>query len=56
MSDLDTEIEGEVANVRAVSRWLRQDLRTGFDSLATTVAQQRTDAARQHRRRRRAKR
>ena len=45
MADLDTEIEGEVANVRAVARWLRQDLRTGFDDLATTVAQQRTDAA-----------
>ena len=45
MADLDTEIEGEVANVRAVGRWLRQDLRTGFDDLATTVAQQRTDAA-----------
>jgi uncharacterized protein YukE len=45
MGDLDTEIEGEVANVRAVGRWLRQDLRGGFDDLATTVAQQRTDAA-----------
>lgn len=45
MADLDTEIEGEVANVRAVGRWLRQDLRTGFDDLATTVAQQRTAAA-----------
>lgn len=45
MADLDTEIEGEVAHVRAVGRWLRQDLRGGFDDLATTVAQQRTDAA-----------
>lgn len=45
MGDLDTEIEGEVAQVRAVGRWLRQDLRTGFDDLATTVAQQRADAA-----------
>lgn len=45
MADLDTEIEGEVAHVRAVGRWLRQDLRTGFDDLATTVARQRSDAA-----------
>lgn len=45
MGDLDTEIEGEVAEVRAVGRWLRQDLRTGFDDLATTVARQRSDAA-----------
>lgn len=45
MGDLDTEIEGEVGNVRAVGRWLRQDLRTGFDDLASTVAQQRTNAA-----------
>ena len=45
MADLDTEIEGEAANVRAVGRWLRQDLQPGFDDLATVVAQQRTDAA-----------
>ena len=45
MADLDTEIEGEVSSVRAVGRWLQQDLRSGFDGLATTVAQQRTDAA-----------
>lgn len=31
MGDRDTEIEGDVAAVRAVGRWLRQDLQSGFD-------------------------
>jgi hypothetical protein len=45
MSDLDTEITGEVGNVRAVAQWLRGDLVGGFDDLGSQVATQRTAAA-----------
>lgn len=45
MSDLDTEIEGEVANVRAVARWLRGDLKSGFSDHGTAVGRQRNAAA-----------
>lgn len=44
MNDLDTEIRGEAANIRAVASWLRQDLRQGFDDLGNEVARQRSAA------------
>ncbi|MCY7395220.1 MAG: hypothetical protein LH468_03540 [Nocardioides sp.] len=44
MSDLNTEIEGEVASIQAVGTWLRSDLGPGMTGLADTVSSQRTAA------------
>lgn len=45
MSNLDTEIKGTPASIRAVASWLRQDLKTGFDDFGDEVSRQRRDAA-----------
>ena len=42
---LDTEIEGEPANIREVSRWVGTDLGGGLDTMATEVGNHRRDVA-----------
>lgn len=42
MSDLDTEIKGEVASIQAVGDWFRDDLAPGLGDLGDTTAAQRS--------------
>ena len=42
---LDTEIEGEPANIREVSRWVGTDLAGGLDTMATEVGNHRRNVA-----------
>ena len=42
---LDTEIEGEPANIREVSRWVGGDLAGGLDTMATEVGNHRRNVA-----------
>ena len=44
-AQLDTEIEGEPANIREVSRWMRSDLGGGLDAMATDVGNQRRNVS-----------
>lgn len=44
-AQLDTEIEGEPANIREVSRWMRSDLGGGLDEMATDVGNQRRNVS-----------